>query len=338
MYQVMVVEDEQWIRGAVVKMVEKLGGAFEVAAEAGNGEEALQAIYQVWPTIVITDIMMPVQDGLWLVREIAERRLPVITIILTGYNEFEYARQALRYDVSDFLLKPVLEEELSKALEKAKERIPQFHKLRQYYLGIQLYFDKITEYDAQSLFEEQGGLVSRIINAADLQESEKNVLLRTFSGKYNELIQSMQPGYARIPAAAGGRAEEIRAHFLKLTEEWLQCYNAMTSGEMRQIIRKVCDYLQAHYHEELSVSDMTQRFHISVSQFSLLFKKYTGQSFINYLNALRVQQAKLLLVDGERKVYEVAEQVGFQSLPHFNRVFKQMTGQSPKEYRKWLSV
>jgi len=164
------------------------------------------------------------------------------------------------------------------------------------------------------------------------------VLLRTFSSKYNELIQGLQPGFMRIPAVAGGRAEGIRSHFLWLTEEWLQCYNSMTNGEMRQIIRKVCDYLQAHYREELSVSDMTQRFHISVSQFSLLFKKYTGQSFINYLNALRVRQAKRLLVDGERKVYEVAELVGFQSLPHFNRVFKQMTGQSPKEYRKRLSV
>ena len=54
--------------------------------------------------------------------------------------------------------------------------------------------------------------------------------------------------------------------------------------------------------------------------------------------ALRIQQAKLLLVDGDLKVYEVAERVGFQSLPHFNRVFKQMTGQSPNEYRKWLNV
>lgn len=335
MYQVMVVEDEQWIRSAVVKMVEQLGGAFEVVAEAGNGEEALQTIYQVWPTIVITDIMMPVQDGLWLVREIAERQLPVITIILTGYNEFEYARQALRYHASDFLLKPVLEEELSKALEKAKERIPQFHNLRQYYLTIQQFFDKITDCDAPQLFKEQDRIVSGIAAAEDLQESEKGVLLRTYSSKYNDLIQSMQPEFTRFPFTAG---EEVRAHFLKLTEAWLQCYNTLNNGEMRQIIRKVCDYLKAHYQEELSVSDVTQRFHISVSQFSLLFKKYTGQSFINYLNTLRIQQAKHLLVDGDRKVYEIAELVGFQSLPHFNRVFKQNTGQSPNEYRKRLSV
>ncbi|MBP1964963.1 response regulator transcription factor [Paenibacillus aceris] len=335
MYQVMVVEDEQWIRSAVVKMVEQLGGAFEVVAEACNGEEALQTIYQVWPTIVITDIMMPIQDGLWLVREIAERQLPIITIILTGHNEFEYARQALRYHASDFLLKPILEEELSNALEKAKAQIPQFHNLRHYYLSIQQLFDKIVDYDAMALFKEQARIVNCILDATDLQENEKGVLLRTFSSKYNDLIQSMQPDFTWLPFSVG---EEVSAHFLKLTEEWLQCYNALNNVEMRQIIRKVCDFLQAHYQEEHSVSDITQRFHISVSQFSLLFKKYKGQSFINYLNSLRIRQAKHMLVDGELKVYEVAEQVGFQSLPHFNRVFKQLTGQSPNEYRKWLNV
>lgn len=334
MYQVLVVEDEQWIRGAVVKMVEQLG-SFEVVAEAGNGEEALQTIYHVWPTLVITDIKMPVQDGLWLVREIAERQLPVVPIIVTGHNEFEYARQALRYNVSDFLLKPVLEEELYQALEKAKERVPQLAHLRQYYVAIQQFFDKITDYDAPGLFREQSHLAARIAGAADLQEHEKGVLLRTWFGKYNDLIQSVQPGFVRLSLSAG---DEVSVHLLRLAEEWLQCYHAMNNGEMRQVIRRICEYVEAHYPEELSVTDITQRFHISVSQFSLLFKKYKGQSFVNYLNAVRIHQAKLLLVDGERKVYEVAERVGFQSLPHFNRVFKQLTGQSPNEYRKRLNV
>ncbi|MGG1518649.1 response regulator [Paenibacillus oryzisoli] len=338
MYQIMVVEDEQWIRSAVVKMVEQQDGAYEVVAEAGNGEEALETIQQVWPAIVITDIRMPIQDGLWLVKEIAERRLPVITIIVTGHNEFEYARQALRYQVNDFLLKPVLEEELVSALEKAKARIPQLHHLRQYFLMIQQLFDKITDFETSELFKEQTRITSSILSAEGLQESEKSLLLRTFSSKYNELIQNTQPAFKRLGLSQGLRQEEIEAHFLQLSEAWLHSYHAMNNVEMRQVVRKVCDYLQSHYREELSVSDITQRFHISVSQFSLLFKKYTGQSFINYLNALRIQQAKQLLVDGERKVYEVAELVGFQSLPHFNRVFKQLTGQSPNEYRKRLSV
>ncbi|MFD0678402.1 MULTISPECIES: helix-turn-helix domain-containing protein [unclassified Paenibacillus] len=337
MYQIMVVEDDHWIRAAVGKMVEQKGEAYQVVAEAGNGEEALELIYTVWPTIVITDIKMPVQDGLWLVQEIFERQLPIISIILSGYNEFEYARQAIRYNVSDYLLKPVLEEELSKALDQARERVPQFENLRSFFLMIQQFFDKIQDMDPQTVFQEQAEIVQLISCAPTLQDSEKIILFKTFSNKYNDLIQSVNPSYERITITQN-RMEHVNLHFLSLTEHWLTCFKTLLNGEMRQIIRKACEYMQAHFFEDLSVSDMTSRFHISVSQFSLLFKKYTGQSFIIYLNTLRIEKAKHLLMNGDLKIYEVAEKVGFNSLPHFNRVFKQFAGVSPKEYRKCMSV
>lgn len=338
MYQVMVVEDEHWIRSAIVKMVEQTGEAYEVVTEAGNGEEALQMIYNVWPSIVITDIKMPVQDGLWLVREIHERRLPIITIIATGYNEFEYARQALRYNVSDFLLKPVMEEELGKALANAKDRLSQFGNLRQFYLDIQQFMDKVADMDPQTVFKEQAHVLEGIQASSSLQESERIILLKTFSGKYNDLIQGLEPSFKRLELTPPFHREETVRHFHELTEHWMQYYNTLFSGEMRQLIRKACEYLQQHYAEDLSITDMTGRFHISVSQFSLLFKKYTEKSFINYLTELRVQRAKQFLIEANLKVYEIAESVGFNSLPHFNRVFKQSTGQSPNEYRKAMRV
>ncbi|NQX60496.1 helix-turn-helix domain-containing protein [Paenibacillus qinlingensis] len=337
MYQVMIVEDEHWIRGAIAKMVEQMGSEYEVVAEVGNGEEALQMIYTVWPSIVITDIMMPIQDGLWLVREIHERRLPIITVIVTGYSEFEYARQALRYNVSDFLLKPVMEEELNKALQNACEGIAQFINLRQYFLSIQQFFDKITDMDPQSVFKEQADIVQQIIGTSTLQESEKMIVLKTFSGKFNDLIQGMEPSFTRMEIAQF-KQEQVTQYFHTLTQHWIQYYNTIFNIDMRQLVRKACEFLHAHYAEELSITEMTNRFHISVSQFSLLFKKYTGQTFINYLTALRIQQAKLLLMEGNLRIYEIAELVGFNSLPHFNRVFKQNTGQSPNEYRKSMGV
>ncbi|NOU64645.1 response regulator [Paenibacillus sp. LMG 31461] len=337
MYQVMIVEDEHWIRGAIAKMVEQMGSEYEVVAEVGNGEEALQMIYTVWPSIVITDIMMPIQDGLWLVREIHERRLPIITVIVTGYSEFEYARQALRYNVSDFLLKPVMEEELNKALQNAREGIAQFINLRQYFLSIQQFFDKITDMDPQNVFKEQADIVQQIIGTSTLQESEKMIVLKTFSGKFNDLIQGMEPSFTRMEISRF-KQEQVTQYFHTLTQHWIQYYNTIFNIDMRQLVRKACEFLQAHYAEDLSITEMTNRFHISVSQFSLLFKKYTGQTFINYLTALRIQQAKLLLIEGNLRIYEIAESVGFNSLPHFNRVFKQNTGQSPNEYRKSMGV
>jgi len=73
---------------------------------------------------------------------------------------------------------------------------------------------------------------------------------------------------------------------------------------------------------------------LSVSHFSSLFKKSTGLTYLNYVNQLRIQKAKELLLVPETKIYEVADQVGFVSLPYFNRVFKQLVGTTPLEFRK----
>ncbi|HZG85418.1 helix-turn-helix domain-containing protein [Paenibacillus sp.] len=337
MYQVVVVEDEHWIRSAVIKMIEQTGDAFEVIGEASNGDEALQLIETALPMIVITDIMMPVRDGLWLVKEIYDRKLPIVSILLSGYNEFEYAKQALQYQVSDYLLKPVLEEEVEQALRRAKTRTPQFQGQRPFFLGVQQFFDKLGTTDPQSVLKEQQRLVDAVVRADTLTTSEKTVILKSFSSKFQDSIVGLHPSFARVPFPGIGTAE-LEAHFQTLTESWLLYFNALHQVEMRQTIRNACEFIQARYCEDLSLSDMTQRFHISASQFSLLFKKYTGQSFVQYVNSIRIQEAKRLLVEDKLKVYEVAEQVGFQSLPHFNRVFKQYVGSSPNDYKKGLSV
>jgi two-component system response regulator YesN len=77
---------------------------------------------------------------------------------------------------------------------------------------------------------------------------------------------------------------------------------------------------------------------MSVSHFSALFKRSTGVTYLNYVNNKRIEKAKELLLVPELKIYEVADKVGFASLPHFNRIFKQEAGVTPLEYRKRLGI
>jgi two-component system, response regulator YesN len=87
---------------------------FEVCGEAENGEQALALIEQLTPELVIVDIRMPVLDGLELIRRVkTESEHQPLFIILSGYPDFSYAQQAFRYDVSDYILKPVDEHELT---------------------------------------------------------------------------------------------------------------------------------------------------------------------------------------------------------------------------------
>jgi YesN/AraC family two-component response regulator len=117
-YRVFVVEDENLIAKNIAKNIEAENPAFKVTAMFSNGEDALAAISEQPPEVVFTDISMPVMSGLELASKIHESFSHVKTVIITGYADFEYVKEALHYDVEDYLLKPVNKEELNKVLKK----------------------------------------------------------------------------------------------------------------------------------------------------------------------------------------------------------------------------
>jgi two-component system response regulator YesN len=117
-YKYIVVEDEPLIRGNLIKKIGALGLPFEKAGEAGDGETALEIIKKSPPELVITDIRMPVMDGIKLVQNLYENYPGIYSVILSGYNDFEYAQQAIRFGVKAFLLKPIKPEELKSTMQK----------------------------------------------------------------------------------------------------------------------------------------------------------------------------------------------------------------------------
>lgn len=117
-YKVFLVEDELVTRQGIRDNVDWAGAGFAFCGDAGDGELALPLIQAAQPHLIITDIKMPFMDGLELCA-IARRRWPWIkTIILSGHDEFEYAQQAIRLGVTEYLLKPVSREDLKAALER----------------------------------------------------------------------------------------------------------------------------------------------------------------------------------------------------------------------------
>ena len=119
-YKVIVVEDEALIRRNIVKKIEALNLGFIVVGSASDGESALNLIETELPQLVITDIQMPIMNGLDLVKSLYFSYPNIKVIILSGFHEFEFARQAIQYGVNDYLLKPVIIEQLSTALTKIK--------------------------------------------------------------------------------------------------------------------------------------------------------------------------------------------------------------------------
>jgi AraC-like DNA-binding protein len=103
------------------------------------------------------------------------------------------------------------------------------------------------------------------------------------------------------------------------------------------VITRAKQFIAEHQSEELSLEQVAQASHTSKFYFCKMFKKVTGINFTDYLSRARTERAKNLLLNPNLRISEIAYEVGFQSLTHFNRVFKRILGQSPTEYRDQLA-
>ena len=146
MVKVFLVEDEAIIRHGIRDNIDWTSYGFEFAGEAGDGEYAYPLILKAQPDILVTDIKMPFMDGLELSR-LVKKALPRMRIIvLSGYNEFEYAKEAIKIGISDYLLKPVSSAGLIDALKKAADEIREEREksrlLERYFVS----YEKYTEF------------------------------------------------------------------------------------------------------------------------------------------------------------------------------------------------
>ncbi|MCU6792657.1 helix-turn-helix domain-containing protein [Paenibacillus sp. WQ 127069] len=341
MYHVLVAEDEHWIRSGIVEMVDRIGSGFKVTGEAGDGVEAWNLIQELCPTVLITDIMMPKMDGLSLIKQIDEIKFPIVSIIISGYDNFSYAQQGIRYGVSEYLLKPVREDVLKEALERSLHRLELLHPVHDQLMSINTFVEQIQTMDVQQLMGEQAQLVQSILRNKNSHPSSKLGLLRILAGKLNDLLEYTYPEFQKSDVLDERTEESLKRHIQYLIEQWCQYEQHQHQHHKRSfrlVIKKACDFAEKSYMQEISLSQIADYVGLSVSHFSALFKQHTGDSFVNYMNKFRIEKAKQLLLEPDLKIYQVADMVGFSSMPYFNRVFKNITGLSPNEYRKGMGI
>lgn len=119
MFKVLIVDDELYIREGLKVLLQWEKFGFEICGQAENGEQAYSMLKELKPDLIITDIKMPLMNGLELIEKVnkdLERDMKFV--VLSGYNEFEYARKAMRYNVKNYVLKPIEEEELEAVIKE----------------------------------------------------------------------------------------------------------------------------------------------------------------------------------------------------------------------------
>jgi len=126
MYKVLLAEDEGLILEGIRNIIDWGNIGLEVVHLARNGMEAVTMLEEQLVDIIVTDINMPIMDGLELLSNVRKNNVRTRCIILSGYDEFEYARKAIQLDVENYILKPINEEELEEVLKEAVNKLKEF--------------------------------------------------------------------------------------------------------------------------------------------------------------------------------------------------------------------
>lgn len=123
MYKLLLVDDEEEVRQGIIKKIEWEKYGFQLVGQAENGSEALEIAEKILPDVVITDIKMPFMDGIKLSQELKKSISTIKIVILTGFDEFEYAQKAVNLNVTEYVLKPISSKDLIDILLRLKTQL-----------------------------------------------------------------------------------------------------------------------------------------------------------------------------------------------------------------------
>ena len=248
MLKVLIAEDEDIIRKGLIYTYEWSTSECIVIGEATDGQQAVELIAELKPDVLITDIRMPILDGLATIRE-GRKIHQFEAIILSGYSEFEYARQGIELDVTEYLLKPVENKKLAYALEKAANRIrkrtaletlpsqqPADIKQRVLRLGEILNRPTHSRYTAQAIHYIRENYAKKIslldladeldISAAHLNQTFKNdtsYTINVFINRYRirKAVQLLVEGHQRVYEVAESCGFSDYKYFIQVFKKYV---------------------------------------------------------------------------------------------------------------------
>ena len=188
MLKIFLAEDEVIVRETIKRMIpwENLG--FELVGEAADGEMALPLLIRQQPDLLITDIKMPFMDGLTLAR-LAKKEVPGLkVVILSGYDDFNYAKQAINIGVEDYLLKPITKNALIERLTEIRSRYEDEKTQREYYEKFHREMQAYEKNSSRDFFE---ALVSGSLDMMEVYKRAEKLGLDIVAESYNVLIFTM---------------------------------------------------------------------------------------------------------------------------------------------------
>lgn len=330
---VLLVEDERLILDDILSMIDWEAEGFRVAATATNGKLGCAAYQQFRPQLVITDIQMPVMDGLAMMRQLRQEDSSVSFLILSSYSEFEYAKEAVRLGSDSYLLKTELSPELLReTLAPIREKIVSrrsIHRITSQHKLFSLLTSSVEPSGAPAPTRREVTEAYRAYLEAAPDPEERR----------RQLQWLVRECYAVL--GSSGRATPLTTADPEETERWLleeydklcSLYQFICVKKYSPIIINACQFIQENCSDhQLRIGLAAEHVGLSASRLSVLFKQELGRTVNDYITEVRMEKAKELLRSGRYKVYEVSDIVGYSTSQYFSQIFFQYAGCSPTDY------
>lgn len=356
MNRLIIVDDEALIRESLAIQLADLDG-ITVSATLANGSKALEWLKEHYADICLTDVRMPLVDGLQLIEQINTRYPWMTCLVVSSYDDFQYAKKSILLGAVDYVLKPVDHGLLCEAVAKAcamgkKQRRfeanqlllrklplhkPMLDRWLDMILSVYVHGQPLLIVDTLEMFEQWVEGRYEILNELSvawtsllIEELRKQELdVQYDEGEDRGLGEASLPysqvrHYFRLCAV---RRLEQAAHIL--VDRVLKSKNLQKENVVDQVKR----YIEEHYAENWGLQDVADRVAMSRSYLAKLFKEQAGMTIWTYCVNVRMRKARDLLLTSSLRSYEIALQVGYENSIHFSRIFKQYHGVNPMEYK-----
>lgn len=359
MYKLIIVDDEFWARDTIKAFIrwEELG--LELAGEAGNGWEAAELMEKLNPDIVITDMKMPGVDGVSFLKMLQLAYTNTRIIVVSGYGDFEYTKQAIKAKVFEYILKPVDQEELHAALQKcigslckengnstaaSHDRTPSGN---QELMKVLLPYKSLVR---TYLAERKGMEIKKALECCFDEVRKMNPLgdreLRKIISEFVSILEEyfVENGYddrdtiRRVEeftysAEAVPAMDEVRERLVNLFDVVVITITDKLKRNSKGVVYDIKEYIDRNYSADTSLARLAGQFFISKEYLSKAFKNEFGCNLTDYVAELRMSKAKEMICTTRLTLKNIARAVGYDDIPYFYRVFRNCFGIPPGQLR-----
>lgn len=326
MYQVLFVEDDEDIRFLVSRYRLWRQGQFRMAGTAGNGREALEKMAAYRYDLVITDIRMPVMDGLELCRHIRGQGYGAVVILASTYSDFAYAKEGMRLGAVEYIEKPYSEEKLEEAFKLAGQLLKGGDWENELFRDL-MAGEKTGGYLADRLCM---GLREEYPSDPDRVRDEAASVLQ---GVFRQMVQQA-PWLEILEQVDIYIGKDVVTDAQRVLQEFAYLVGRYRLNAPDAVVRKIVSMISHDITREHIQDYLAEQMELSKDYMGKLFRNSLGVTISDYCTRLKMEKAKSMLTGTNKKVYEIGDELGYSTVDYFTRLFKNYTGCTPAGYRR----